>query len=125
MGYFLYDLNRAHDPKKAAKNVQCIHTSVDLGTWNYNCHQDWLMGRCGIIQPAADPEKYLKWILGLIGLRPKTEKPKANHSLCNEFYINAFENDFLADNHYNCARVLKTESLPPKFKMGYMEMRRK
>lgn len=32
------------DQKKAAKNVQCIHTSVPLGTAFYLCHQSWRMG---------------------------------------------------------------------------------
>lgn len=41
-GFLLYDAE--HDPKDAAKNVQCIHTSTDAGTWTYDCHQDWLMG---------------------------------------------------------------------------------
>lgn len=35
-----YDCN--NDPKDAADNVQCIHTSIQNVV--YNCHQDWLMG---------------------------------------------------------------------------------
>lgn len=61
-------------PMLAAKNVQCeisiqprlvwrvtlslllgIHTSISKGTMKRNCHQDWLMGRCGRIQEAAGP----------------------------------------------------------------------
>lgn len=38
----LYD--SCHDPKDAADNVQCIHTSGVFGTTSYKCHQDWLMG---------------------------------------------------------------------------------
>lgn len=30
--------------KRAAKNVQCIHTSIDAGTTLRTCHQDFLMG---------------------------------------------------------------------------------
>jgi hypothetical protein len=32
------------DPKDAAQNVQCIHTSAVLGTDVYQCDQNWLMG---------------------------------------------------------------------------------
>lgn len=61
-------------PTLAAKNVQCkiriwsglmwqvtmilfkgIHTSISKGTMKRNCHQDWLMGRCGRTQEAAGP----------------------------------------------------------------------
>ena len=45
--------NDNEEPKLAGKNVQCIHTSIDLGTTSRKCHQDWLMGNCGISQPAA------------------------------------------------------------------------
>ena len=34
-------------PTLAAKNVQCIHTTNNYGTYNYNCHQNWRMGYCG------------------------------------------------------------------------------
>lgn len=32
-----------------------IHTSIAKGTMKRNCHQDWLMGRCGRAQEAAGP----------------------------------------------------------------------
>ena len=41
------------DPRLSGKSVQCIHTSLDKGTYTRSCHQDWLMGYCGYIQPAA------------------------------------------------------------------------
>jgi len=39
-----FNFMQRHDPKDAAQNVQCIHTTNSLGTFVYNCHQDWLMG---------------------------------------------------------------------------------
>jgi hypothetical protein len=35
---------KGKNARKAAKNVQCIHTSIDLGTTLRTCHQDFLMG---------------------------------------------------------------------------------
>lgn len=95
------------DYKKAAKNVQCIHTSAELGTRVRNCHQDWLMGICGMIQPATRP-----WM------------KEKSHSLCNEFYINSFEYDFIAFDKYNCPNAINVHDLPYDFKMGYMESRK-
>lgn len=41
------------DPKLGAMESQCIHTAAGrLGTIERNCHQDWLMGDCGVLQPA-------------------------------------------------------------------------
>ena len=34
-------------------NNQGIHTSSAKGTMKRNCHQDWLMGKCGRSQDAA------------------------------------------------------------------------
>lgn len=95
---------RVTDPKKAAKNVQCINTSVDFGTHVYNCHQNWRMGTCGIMQPG-------------------TNNAANNHGLCPYLYTSAFENNFYAVNTSLClsSRVAK---IPPKFKMGYMENRK-
>jgi hypothetical protein len=41
--YYFYDFTT--DAKKAAKNVQGIHTSIILGTMTRNCHQDFIMGK--------------------------------------------------------------------------------
>ena len=49
----VFDMVPVRDPLAAAKNVQCIHTSIDGGTLRRNCNQDWLMGICGIFQYAA------------------------------------------------------------------------
>ena len=92
----------------AAKNVQCIHTSIRKGTTKRNCHQDWMMGQCGIKQDGAGPS------------------PKGNHGLCPHFYNSAFEHDFFAiENIYNCRSLRTAQNIPPYFKMGYMETRKK
>lgn len=65
------------------------------------------------------------WLLCQTGFCPQPEDAVLSHGICNEFYISAFENDFVADNRNNCSGVLKTEDLPPNFKMGFMETRRK
>lgn len=81
------------------------------------------LGKCGISQPAAtDPGK---WLMCLTRSCPNSSKPKISHSLCNEFYISAFENDFVANNANKCRKVVDAKDLPAGFKMGYMEMRRK
>lgn len=41
--FAMYDI--IHDAKDAAKNVQCIHTSVLAGTISRDCHQNWIMGK--------------------------------------------------------------------------------
>lgn len=44
-----FDYIYTKDPKTAAQNVQCIHTSYYFGTAIRNqCHQDWLMGKGNI-----------------------------------------------------------------------------
>lgn len=43
-GFYLYDSDKINNAKNAAKNVQCIHTSLDCGTSVRNCHQNWIMG---------------------------------------------------------------------------------
>lgn len=95
------------DFKKAAKNVQCIHTSTEFGTKARKCSQDWLMGICGIYQPAAKP-----WM------------KEKSHALCNEFYINSFDFDFIAYDKYNCPNADDVNGLPYQYKMGYMEDRK-
>lgn len=39
-----YDVEKTKDSKKAAINVQIIHTSSDFGTTTSLGHQDWFMG---------------------------------------------------------------------------------
>lgn len=79
-------------------------------------------GVCGIGQPAAHPFDYQ---LCNLGFCPISINADLSHGLCNEFYINAFEYDYLANNCFHCKDVLSPEDLPPLFKMGYMENRRR
>ncbi|KAG5674186.1 hypothetical protein PVAND_004169 [Polypedilum vanderplanki] len=93
-------------PQLAAKNTQCIHTSSMKGTLKRNCHQDWLMGKCGRAQEAA----------GVF--------PRGSHGLCPKFYNAAFRHNFEAtQNVYRCPS-LRVASFPENFKMGYMERRK-
>lgn len=64
--------------KDAAKEVQCIHTSRDVGTPYRFCQWDWDMGICGWMQPAA-------WFF-----------LPSSHMFCPEYYNSAFMNDFNA-----------------------------
>jgi hypothetical protein len=105
--FYFYDI--VTNFKKAAKNVQCIHTSAEFGTKARKCHQDWLMGVCGIFQPAS---------------RPFQNPNLISHNLCNEFYINSFDYDFIAFNKYNCPKETNVDKLPSRFKMGYLETRK-
>lgn len=51
------------------------------------------------------------------------ESAQLSHPLCNDFYISAFENAFVANNAENCRGVSK--NLPTNFRMGYMETRKR
>lgn len=110
------------NPKTAAKNVQCIHTSEGIGTSERHCHQDWSLGICGTYQPAADEVKSFlcdmtKTCGNFTGM--------GHHTTCPLFYNSAFRHDFIADNHYNCRSRRIAKNLPENFKMGFMETRRK
>ncbi|XP_041770355.1 uncharacterized protein LOC121592709 [Anopheles merus] len=85
---------------ESAAEVQCIHTSSDIGTIRRYCHKDWIMGYCGWVQFAA-------------GL-------KTSHGLCPIFYNAAFWFDFKAVyNPYVCPTSRAVSSWPAGFKMGY------
>lgn len=72
-------------------------------------------GNCGLWQPAAN----------LWGVITSNDTAQLSHTLCNDFFINSFENDFIAKNMQNCPGVVAESKLPPNFKMGYMENRRR
>lgn len=94
------------DPRTAAKNVLCIHTSSDKGTLTRNCHIDWVMGKCGMEQIAA------------------SDPPYGSHGLCPHFYNSAFDNNFFAiEKPFECVSNREALMLPMGFKMGYMENR--
>uniref|UniRef100_T1DIE1 Putative triacylglycerol lipase n=1 Tax=Psorophora albipes TaxID=869069 RepID=T1DIE1_9DIPT len=91
------------DPKLAAKNVQCIHTSNDKGTFRRDCHQDWDMGNCGNSQPASGPY------------------PKGSHGLCPYFYNSAFTHEFRAiPKPKECTSFRAATHIPTDFRMGYL-----
>lgn len=92
---------KAADPRTAARNVACINTSTDKGTNKYNCHQNFLMGKCGKHQMAAG------------------KKPLGDHGLCPYFYNSAFENEFKADNHHNCTTKFNAVNVSTSVRMGY------
>ncbi|XP_055538864.1 uncharacterized protein LOC129726178 [Wyeomyia smithii] len=95
--------------RKAAKNVQCIHTSTDKGTKLMDkCHQDWRMGQCGFRQPAA------------------SKPPLGSHGLCPVFYNLAFKVKFLAEEKPQECSILRepTASYPKGYQMGYLEKRK-
>ncbi|XP_055693097.1 pancreatic lipase-related protein 2-like [Lutzomyia longipalpis] len=105
------------DPRQAAENVQCVHTSVDLGTLDRRCHQDWNMGHCGLYQDAAKP----------------TLRDTGNHATCPIFYNSAFRNDFKAIpmplecllpqalDILDFLTLTPCNNYPTGFKMGYMQ----
>nr|XP_029724662.1 uncharacterized protein LOC115264794 [Aedes albopictus] len=95
--------------RNAAKNVQCIHTSIDKGTKLMNkCHQDWRMGQCGFRQPASG------------------KPPLGSHGLCPVFYNLAFETNFFAESRPLDCIMLRdpVAEYPRGFKMGYTEHRK-
>lgn len=100
---------RKKDFKAAAKNVQCIHTSNDYGTNYYDgCHQNWRMGKCGIIQEGA------------------REAPYRSHGMCPILYNLAFEHEFLATGNIGKCQLRRKDaaSYPERFRMGYRESRK-
>lgn len=106
------------DPKKAAKNVQCINTSNNFGTNIYSCHQNWRMGNCGFVQPVVPYEL----------LTPKCDmtmkcfaEPLISHTLCPDIYISAFKNNFKNNDENNCISFRRAKNVPVEYKMGYNE----
>lgn len=136
-----FDMVYKKNLKDAAENVQCIFTSNYAGSSvRDQCHQNWLMGmytllpscfskiisissisisgNCGNSQPAANDFNYI-----LCSFLP-CKSTIGSHPLCNFFYVSAFEHDFVANNVRGC-NVRLPENMPEKFKMGYMENRRR
>lgn len=100
-----------------------------------NCHQDWLMGKCGRAQDAAGifPRgKYFNnnnchhamLIYRIFNYFLHTST--GSHGLCPKFYNSAFTNNFYAtENIYRCPSRRVAVNVPKTFKMGYMETRKK
>jgi len=94
--------NNLIDPTPAAKSVGCIHTSSDMGTTHYNCHQNYRMGSCGDWQEGA----------GLY--------PNGSHGLCPYLYDSAFTRNFAVNNRYNCSSNRMVKNPSKNVKMGYL-----
>lgn len=106
------------DPKKAAKNVQCVHTSNNFGTNIYSCHQNWRMGTCGFFQPVVPIEL----------IAPKCDmtmsclkEPLISHNMCPDIYISAFQNDFPNNDKSKCISFRRAQNVPVDYTMGYDE----
>ena len=102
----VFDIALHKDHKSAAKNVQCIHTSYEMGTHFYNaCHQDWRMGNCGFSQIAS------------------SDPPCNSHGLCPYMYVNAFDYNFIAiPKPKRCPSIAATPTIfPVNYRMGYLQ----
>lgn len=98
---FFWPNPKTQDPKLASNNTQCINTSTDKGTSNYDCHQNFRMGQCGSWQPAAGPF------------------PLGSHGLCPYFYNYAFDHKFVPNNYFKCKSGNEAEELT-NVQMGYL-----
>lgn len=109
------------NPQNAAKNVACIHTSFFAGTRSRTCHQDWMMGQCGMYQPAHN-----FWKLLFCSFSNGCDTSfYYSHGLCPNFYNSAFHHDFVDDNTiYKCGSEREPKEKVDGFKMGYMESRK-
>lgn len=115
-----FDFISTRDPKEAAMNVQCIHTSI-AGTIERKCHQNWLMGNCGKYQDGGDDLQVAYCTI----MGNCSTNPILSHSLCPFFYNSAFTHDFTVDKKSSCLSTRMAKNLPDNFKMGYMETRRR
>lgn len=102
--------------------AQLRETVIRIGLWVKQTYLTNLVylysissfqGYCGLSQPAAN----------LLGIITGDGEAESSHTLCNDFYINAFEHNFFANNAEKCPGV--TRNLPPNFRMGYMETRKR
>lgn len=107
-------------PQKAAKNVQCIHTSVIAGTVERLCHQDWMMGNCGRQQPASNVFQYYFCQT----TRLCESSYHISHGLCPHYYNSAFKNVFASNNAYKCGTLRPPTVQLTDYKMGYSESRK-
>lgn len=79
-------------------------------------------GSCGVLQCASKP---IQFVASQVDFILKSMNIDISHNLANTFYINAFDNKFVANNCYNCVGTVSASSLPTGFRMGYVENRRK
>jgi hypothetical protein len=83
-----------------------------------------LSGNCGLSQPGTDALLFTCQNLNICESTNTTEASIA-HSLCNDYYNSAFENDFVANNAKKCSGTVSLDTLPFGYKMGYMETRQR
>lgn len=67
----------------------------------------------------------LQYILCKSGFCPVTDNATLSHMMANVLYIAAFDNNFIVDDCIPCYNITKSKDLPPGFKMGFLETRRK
>lgn len=96
-----YGFDYYEDPTPAAKNVACVDTSYDKGTYYYNCHQNFRMGYYGYSQPAAGAP------------------PMGSHGLCPYFFNSSFTHDFVPNNYYDGWSARMIVNVSSSVKMGY------
>ena len=108
--------------------MQCIHTSTSAGTTHIDCHQNWLMGNCGINQNTALKERYVDFSGNYLGtlfsaVPLDIQLAELNHNACTMFYNSAFENDFPAVDNQCCAKNRRNANpIPQNFFMGYNKL---
>jgi len=116
-----FDKKYTKDPKDAAQNVQCMFTSSYAGSSiRDQCHQNWLMGNCGQSVPGT---KDLPYIFCSLNSKCKDEY-LGSHTMCNNLFNSAFENDFHASDIKKCTGTTDLKGVPSNFKMGYNELRK-
>lgn len=113
---------------QTTRQVQLVINVIKTGWWVcLSCTlclllEDYfqILGNCGTSHPGVDDTHYIFCAL--------TKCPYdviGSHNMCNEIYISAFENDFIAGNPQSCSEIQIPSNMPQGFKMGYMENRRR
>ncbi|XP_017864661.1 PREDICTED: inactive pancreatic lipase-related protein 1 [Drosophila arizonae] len=94
------------DHSKAARHVQCFHSSRDKGTFIYSCHRNIMLGSCGLSQPSIASQSHL-----------------GSHGLCVDIYINTFDYPFyaLSTPPSECLTFSKVAKIPNHYTVGYEE----
>ncbi|XP_030384015.1 uncharacterized protein LOC115631395 [Scaptodrosophila lebanonensis] len=94
----------AHDHSRAAKFVQCFHSSRDKGTFIFSCHRNVMLGSCGLSQPSLASQLHL-----------------GSHGLCVDIYINTFDYPFYAlkSPPAECMSFKPAAVIPNDYTVGY------
>jgi hypothetical protein len=118
--YYLYDVTT--DAKKAAKNVQGIHTSILAGTMTRNCHQDFILGKTSISIssslewhfhsqvnaefPSQQPKPSCTLVKPPTSAKPKTQPKLTFPTLCATTFTTALSRTSLKQNTFTVALVV-------------------